>query len=177
MGVAVTLHRLRHPKGIDMRLPTALLGPTFVVLTALAFTGCASGAGDPAGTSEASPPPAASPSTTASPEQGASVSTAAQRYIDAVNSGDLEALVDSFTADAAIVDVSRRVTGADAIRTWADSEVIGGTLRVDDVADIDPATQRIRVHWAPAGSDGWAADYTFTTDGDRITLADLQYAE
>jgi hypothetical protein len=32
------------------------------------------------------------------------------------------------------------------------------------------------VHWAPSGSAGWAADYTFTVRDDRVVLADLQYA-
>jgi hypothetical protein len=44
------------------------------------------------------------------------------------------------------------------------------------VTAIAPDTQRLRVHWAPSGSNGWAADYTFTIRGDQVVLADLQYA-
>jgi hypothetical protein len=47
---------------------------------------------------------------------------------------------------------------------------------VDGVDQLAPDRQRLRVHWAPAGSAGWAADYTFTTRGGQITVADLQYA-
>ena len=90
--------------------------------------------------------------------------------------GDLDALVAAFVPDGEVVDVSRRIRGADAIRRWAEREVIGGALRVDGVTPVGPATERVRVHWAPAGAAGWAADYTFTTRGDRVTVADLQYA-
>lgn len=100
----------------------------------------------------------------------------AQAYVDAVNAGDLEALVASFASDGEIVDVSRRISGHDAIRSWADAEVIGGSLRVDGVTTVAPDQQRVRVHWAPSGSAGWAADYTFTDRDGRITVADLQYA-
>lgn len=106
----------------------------------------------------------------------ADVLPAARAYVDAVNRADLDALVAAFAPDGQILDVSRRITGQDAIRRWADNEVIGGTLRVDGVTAIAPDTQRLRVHWAPSGSDGWAADYTFTIRGDRVVLADLQYA-
>lgn len=101
---------------------------------------------------------------------------AAEAYIDAVNGSDLDALVNAFTPEGEIVDVVRRIRGQDAIRTWADNEVIGGTLRVDSVTTLSADTQRLRVYWAPSGSSGWAADYTFTTRGDQILVADLQYA-
>ena len=100
----------------------------------------------------------------------------AQAYVDAVNAGDLDGLVASFASDGEIVDVSRRISGPDAIRSWADAEVIGGSLRVDGVTTVAPDQQRVRVHWAPSGSAGWAADYTFTDRDGRIAVADLQYA-
>jgi SnoaL-like domain len=106
----------------------------------------------------------------------AEVLPAARAYVDAVNRGNLDALVAAFAPDGQVIDVSRRITGPDAIRRWADSEVIGGTLRVDAVTPLAPDTQRLRVHWAPAGSSGWAADYTFTVGGEQVVLADLQYA-
>lgn len=130
---------------------------------ALALTGCAT---------SAVPAPAAPPASTAA----AGLSAGARAYVDAVNRSDLDGLVAAFAADGEVVDVSRRIRGADAIRRWADAEVIGGTLRVDGVTAVDPVTQRVRVHWAPAGSTGWAADYTFTVRDGRIAVADLQYA-
>ncbi len=138
-------------------VPTTLAAGTLLV----ALGGC----GTPAGSEQ----PAA-------PVAPATPSTGAQSYVDAVNREDLDALVAAFSPDGEIIDISRRVRGADAIRRWADSEVIGGTLRVESVTPLSPDTQRLRVHWAPAGSGGWAADYTFSTLDDRITTADLQYA-
>ncbi|GAA1576678.1 hypothetical protein GCM10009789_32670 [Kribbella sancticallisti] len=39
-----------------------------------------------------------------------------------------------------------------------------------------PDGQKLLVRWAPAGSDGWLAHYDFTRRGDRISVANLQYA-
>ena len=96
-------------------------------------------------------------------------------YVNAINAEDLDALVGCFAPDALIVDVSREISGSDAIRAWADGEVIGGTLEVLEVEATD-AGQRLLVHWAPAGSDGWRAYYTFEVQDELIVLADLQYA-
>jgi hypothetical protein len=101
---------------------------------------------------------------------------AAQAYVDAVARRDLDGLVRAFHADGRIVDVSRTIAGHDAIRTWADNEVIGGTLRVIQVVEQRPDGQKLLVHWAPAGSDGWRAHYDFTVRDDRISVANLQYA-
>jgi hypothetical protein len=133
----------------------------------LLVAGCGS-APAPAAAPDPPQPTASAPAAAALP--------AVQAYVDAVNTTDLDALVAAFAPDGRVVDVSRRIDGADAIRSWADTEVIGGMLRVDGVTALDPATQRLRVHWAPSGSAGWAADYTFTTRGDEILVADLQYA-
>ncbi|WP_043617657.1 nuclear transport factor 2 family protein [Nonomuraea candida] len=97
-------------------------------------------------------------------------------YVDAVNAGDLDALVASFARDAEIIDVARSIKGHDAIRVWAGDEVIGGTLRVVSIAERRADGQKLLVHWAPAGSDGWRAHYDFTVGGGRIVRADLQYA-
>ncbi|WP_202638122.1 nuclear transport factor 2 family protein [Bailinhaonella thermotolerans] len=96
--------------------------------------------------------------------------------MDAVNKGDLDALVGAFAEDAEILDVSRTISGADAIRRWASAEVIGGTLRVLSVVENRPDGQKLLVHWAPAGSSGWRAHYDFTYAGGRVARADLQYA-
>ncbi|MEO3828814.1 nuclear transport factor 2 family protein [Actinomadura sp. B10D3] len=103
------------------------------------------------------------------------VAPQAGRYIDAVNRSDLDALVESFTSGGKIVDVSREISGRPAIRDWARAEVIGGRLEVLSVTRISGG-QDLLVHWAPRGSTGWRAHYRFTFQGDRIALADLQYA-
>ena len=101
---------------------------------------------------------------------------AAQAYVDAVNRRDLDGLVNAFHTDGRIVDVSRTITGQDAIRTWARNEVIGGSLQVLEVVERRPTGQKLLVRWAPAGSDGWLAHYDFTSDDGRIRVANLQYA-
>ncbi|GAA2209480.1 hypothetical protein GCM10009850_049380 [Nonomuraea monospora] len=136
-----------------------LLGATLLVLLVVSC-------GSPAAT-----PPSASGS--AGP---VAVEGAAQAYVDAVNAGDLDALVASFAPDAEIVDVSRSIKGHDAIRRWADAEVIGGTLRVLSIAGRRADGQKLLVHWAPGGSGGWRAHYDFTVGNGRIVKADLQYA-
>ncbi|WP_188187880.1 nuclear transport factor 2 family protein [Nonomuraea sp. SYSU D8015] len=134
---------------------------TLIVALALVVTGaCGSSTPAPSGT----------------PAPSAGVVAAAQAYVDAVNARDLDALVASFTSDAEIVDVGRSIRGHDAIRTWAGNEVIGGTLRVVSVVERRADGQKLLVHWAPAGSDGWRAHYDFTLGGGRIVKADLQYA-
>lgn len=96
-------------------------------------------------------------------------------YVDAVNAKNLDALVACFAPDAVIIDVSRRITGVDAIRTWANNEVIGGSLRVIESTPT-PNGVRLLVHWAPRGSTGWQAYYTFDYQNGQLTQADLQYA-
>jgi hypothetical protein len=101
---------------------------------------------------------------------------AAAAYVAAVEARDVEALAAAFAPDGEVIDVSRRIVGRDAVREWAAREVVGGSLRVDTVTPLGPHVQRVRVHWAPSGSAGWAADYTFTVVADEIAEADLQYA-
>ena len=123
---------------------------------------------------------ASSPSSTTAPTQPESsldgkAAAPAQAYVDAVNRNDLQALVDAFAPDGQVNDVSRPIKGRDAIRAWADREVMGGRLDVLTVTPIADG-QDLLVHWAPAGSDGWRAHYRFTMTDSHITLADLQYA-
>ncbi|MFC5832702.1 nuclear transport factor 2 family protein [Nonomuraea insulae] len=125
--------------------------------------------------------PAPSETTTSVPSgtgsgAGEGVGGEARAYVDAVNARDLDALVSAFAPDAEIIDVSRSIRGHDAIREWAGDEVIGGTLRVVSIAEDRADGQKLLVHWAPAGSDGWRAHYDFTVGGGRIVRADLQYA-
>jgi hypothetical protein len=122
------------------------------------------------------PPPLPTTAAPAPDPTAPGVSPAALAYVDAVNAEDLDALVASFAADAVITDVSRQIAGQDAIRSWADREVIGGSLQVLDVVEDRPDGQLLLVHWAPGGSGGWRAHYDFTFSGGRLTAADLQYA-
>ncbi|GAA3771056.1 hypothetical protein GCM10022225_67740 [Plantactinospora mayteni] len=147
------------------------------LLAAVAALGTVTACGaDPARSGDPTGAPAASPSAGATgPAAGAELAPAGRAYVDAVNDGDLAALVAAFAEDGTVVDVSRRITGRDAIRSWAEHEVIGGRLEVVEVAPM-AGGQDLLVHWAPEGSSGWRAHYRFSYTGDRIAVADLQYA-
>ncbi|GAA4106414.1 nuclear transport factor 2 family protein [Actinomadura miaoliensis] len=149
----------------------------FALVTTLTLAGCG-GDEDPsaaapttsAGASSAGRPPASAPASVDG------VDAAARAYVDAVNRRDLDALVNAFAGDGAVVDVSRTISGRDAIRAWARDEVIGGSLRVLSIAERRDDGQKLLVHWAPSGSQGWRAHYDFTVSGGKIRTADLQYA-
>ena len=153
--------------------PAAVLVASAV---AVLLGGCCSDTRAPGGTPTSAVTGAAPSGAAPTGAATAGRSAGARAYVDAVGRADLDGLVAAFAPDGEVVDVGRRIRGTDAIRQWARTEVIGGVLRVDGVTPLDAATQRVRVHWAPSGSSGWAADYTFTTTGDRISVADLQYA-
>lgn len=90
-------------------------------LTALAVVAVAS-ATVVAGSSDTMPATGAAMSTRAAAAPAAAaadagVSPAVLAYVDAVNAADLDALVGAFTADAVITDVSRPISGSDAIRS------------------------------------------------------------
>jgi hypothetical protein len=98
-------------------------------------------------------------------------------YVNAVNAKNLDALVTAFAPDAEVIDVGRRFKGHDAIRGWAEREVIGGTLTVTRIAENRPGYQRLLVRFAPGGTGGFAAYYAFTVDGSTIAKAELTYAD
>jgi hypothetical protein len=97
-----------------------------------------------------------------------------RRYVDAVNSRNLDGLVAAFAPDAVLVDVNREFSGSDAIRGWAIREVIGGRLDVLEVRPYEPGTRMI-VRFTPGGAGGFEACYTFDTSERHITRANLQY--
>jgi hypothetical protein len=116
------------------------------------------------------------PAVTQDPALIGQVPAPALAYVNAVNRNNLDSLVLAFDQTGAVLDVTRRIEGRAAIRNWAGREVMGGTLRVLGVERQTPDRVRLLVHWAPGGSAGWRAYYTFTYADGLITLADLQYA-
>jgi hypothetical protein len=121
-----------------------------------------------------SEPPATGPA--ASPSEAvSSLDPAARRYVDAVASADLDALVASFAPDALIVDVGRVIHGHDAIREWAGNEVIGGRLVVLRTTPRPGGTTML-VRFQPNGGGGFEANYDFEITGQVITKATLSYA-
>jgi hypothetical protein len=104
------------------------------------------------------------------------VPQAARNYINGVNNNNLDSVTNSFASNGVVVDVTRRIEGRAAIRTWANNEVMGGSVRVIEIHQETISRVRLLVHWAPLGSNGWRAWYTFEYANGLITLANLQYA-
>ncbi|WP_410793476.1 nuclear transport factor 2 family protein [Kribbella sp. C-35] len=144
------------------------VGPLVAAAIVLTLAGCGRPSAAPEEGRRSSEPAPSSGSGASSGTGGSSsagttapydVLPAARTYVDAVNRRDLDGLVNAFRPDGQVVDVSRTITGRDAIRTWARNEVIGGSLRVVRVVERRPDGQKLLVHWAPAGSNGWPAHY------------------
>ncbi len=58
-------------------------------------------------------------------------------YLAAVNAFDVDAVVAAFAPDAYVNDARREINGADAIRRWAEKEMVGDhvTMEVREVVD------------------------------------------
>ncbi|MGH3291226.1 MAG: nuclear transport factor 2 family protein [Trebonia sp.] len=58
-------------------------------------------------------------------------------YLAAVNAFDLDGMVATFAPDAYVNDARREISGIDAIRRWAEKEMIGDhvTMEVREVVD------------------------------------------
>jgi len=147
-----------------------------LLTTSVGFTACQSKTVDPNPATVALTP--AGPATVNAGDSTVirNVPAEVMAYVNAVNQNNLDSLALSFAPDGSVFDVSRRITGRSAIRTWAGNEVIGGTLRVLEINTRQTDRIRLLVHWAPRGSAGWRAWYTFTYQQGKIFEADLQYA-
>ena len=58
-------------------------------------------------------------------------------YLAAVNAFDLDGMIAAFAADAYVNDARREINGIDAIRRWAEKEMVGDhvTMEVREVVD------------------------------------------
>lgn len=92
-----------------------------------------------------------------------------QAMIDAINAGDTEAFVDAFAADGFVNDWGTVKTGADGVRSWADTDAIGAGARMTVLsAATDGDTTRIRFGWSSRVFNG-ESDGIFVVDGDKLT--------
>lgn len=85
----------------------------------------------------------------APPLQAGDLPTAIACYGDSANAKDIDAYMACFTADAEMIDVSRTITGHDAIRAWALREVIshGDTFRHRRILEISEGYAKTEVNW------------------------------
>jgi SnoaL-like protein len=119
-----------------------------------------------------------SPQTTPPPASDeAAIDPAVVTFVDAVAAKSVDAVVDSFSADATVIDVTRSFEGREAIRQWAANELVGGSLRVL-VASNYQGGQELLVELTPEGaSSGFQAEYRFDVRDNKITKLDMQYPD
>jgi hypothetical protein len=142
-------------------------------LAVIWLSGCTADDAPPAGTVDG-------PTTLIEPSAGAvdqqSLLPPVRAFANAVAAKDRDALVRSFASNGVVIDAGRRIEGADAIRRWATNESITGTLTLLQIVESSGNRQRLLTRFAPGGSGGFEAYYTFDVAEDRITQLDLQYA-
>ncbi len=59
------------------------------------------------------------------------------KHIEAVNAFDVDAIVATFADDAYVNDNRREITGTDAIRRWAEKEMVGDRVTIEVVEVLD----------------------------------------
>ena len=91
-----------------------------------------------------------------------------RRFAEATNTGDTEAFLDTFTADASLTDWGRSFQGREQIARWNQSDNIGvkSNLRIVRIAETD-GTYHVRIAVKGDGFNG-EGDMVFTLNGDRI---------
>jgi hypothetical protein len=100
---------------------------------------------------------------------------AAQRYLDAVAAKNADAVATAFAPDGLVIDVGREIRGRDAIRQWAENEVIGGVYTLLDHTPREGGVTLL-VRFQPGGVGGFRANYHFDITDGLITKATLEYA-
>lgn len=91
-----------------------------------------------------------------------------QRFVEAINTADVDAFVDAFTESGFVNDWGRTLSGPEGVRSWAHSDAIGAgaKMSVRTVA-IDGDTVSIRFGWTSRVFNG-ESDGIFVLDGGRI---------
>lgn len=96
-------------------------------------------------------------------------------YQTATNSQDIEAYLACFTDDAVMIDVNREFVGHDAIRVWAEREVMPGgqSFKHLQILEYKDGYAKTEVNWASL-----VLHYHYWWNGEgKITKMSLQYAE
>lgn len=110
----------------------------------------------------------------ASPVLAEDLPQAIDCYQSGVNAKDIDAYMACFTEEAEMIDVSRVFNGQDAIRAWAEREVIpsGDTFRHREILEQAEGYAKTEVNWL-----SWVVHYSYWWDGEgQITKMSLQYA-
>lgn len=91
------------------------------------------------------------------------------RFVDAINDGDTEAFVASFTEDGFVDDWGRRLEGHEGVRSWAETDAIGmGAQMTILSAEATGQGVSTRFSWRSRRFNGESTGI-FTVEGDRIS--------
>ncbi len=91
------------------------------------------------------------------------ISPAAQRYVDAVNAFDIDAVMATFAYDALVNDNHREFADPDSIRAWVASEIVGDRVTMT----VTEAIERSGITVLRARYDG---DFDKTNLPDELIL-------
>ena len=92
----------------------------------------------------------------------------ASAMVDAINSGDTEAFVDSFVVDGYVDDWGRILRGHDGIRSWSETDAIGMEAQMTVLsAETDGNTTSIHFEWASQRFTG-ESDGIFAISGSKL---------
>jgi hypothetical protein len=91
------------------------------------------------------------------------ISPAAQRYVDAVNAFDIDAVLATFAHDALVNDNHREFADPDSIRAWVTDEIVGDRVTME----VTEAIERSGIAMLRARYDG---DYDKTNLPDELIL-------
>ena len=91
-----------------------------------------------------------------------------ERFIAAVNKGDVAAFLAFFPADGLVDDWGRKFTGHAAIRGWSDEEFIGQQVSLK-VTGFERKGDTVGV-MVDVGGNGFngPSRFTFVLDGDKV---------
>lgn len=95
-------------------------------------------------------------------------------YQDSANAKDIDAYLACFTEDAEMIDVSRTFHGKEAIRAWAEQEVIpsGDSFGHREILEQADGYAKTEVNWLR-----WVVHYSYWwNENGKITKMSLQYA-
>lgn len=92
-----------------------------------------------------------------------------QVLVEAVDRGDTDAFLTSFTPDGIVDDWGREFAGQDRIRGWSDREFIGVRVSLV-VTDVVTDGAQVTIS-AEVGGDGYTgpSHFTFDLDGDLVS--------
>lgn len=91
--------------------------------------------------------------------------------VEAINAGDTEAFVASFSADGQIDDWGRILRGADGVREWARTDAIGRNAQMS-VVDVVVAGDVTTVHfdWTSDRFNGRSKAHVTVVEGKVATF-------